>query len=185
MSTLVRDEQVEDPQQELVVGDRLVVGDVGHHGGWESVSVGRHSPAGPGRASGEQASLSGVRAQGGVQGESIMERPMLVIAVPYDGIAEAHNGRERLAFESLVRALLDYEKIPATLCFYTEGVRWVTRDSPLLQELQEIRARGADIVACRASMAQAGLLQELAVGRLDTPDHIDDLLIDAQHAVVV
>lgn len=172
MSTLVRDKEIQGPQQVVAVDDRLMMDDIEHHADLEPVS-------------GEQASLPGASVQGEVQGEGMMERPLLVIAVPYDGIAQARNGREQLAFESLVRTLLDYEKIPATLCFYTEGVRWVTRDSPLLQELQEIRARGADIVACRASMAQAGLLKELAVGRLDTPDRIDDLLIDAQHAVVV
>ena len=78
-----------------------------------------------------------------------MDNPLLVIAVPYDGIAQDCNGKEREAFGELVHMLLDYDKIPATLCFYTEGVRWVTRESPFVQELQEIMARGADIVACQ------------------------------------
>ena len=114
-----------------------------------------------------------------------MGNPFLVIAVPYDGIAQDANGKDREAFENLVQTLLAYEKIPATLCFYTAGVRWVTRESPFVEELKEIRARGADIVACRASMKEAGLLDELAVGRLDTADRIDDMLIGAQHAMVV
>lgn len=120
-----------------------------------------------------------------VQGEEVMDRRQLVIAVPYDGVAPSHNGREREAFEDLVHLLLTYERIPATLCFYTAGVRWVTRESPLVEELREICARGADIVACHASMAEAGLLEELAVGRIDTADCIDDMLIDAQTAMVV
>ena len=114
-----------------------------------------------------------------------MENPSLVIAVPYDGVAQDQNGRDRQAFENLVETLLGYENIPATLCFYTEGVRWVTRESPFVKQLKEICARGADIVACRASMAQAGLLDELAVGRLDGADQIDDMLLDAQHTMVV
>ncbi|MBN1640578.1 MAG: hypothetical protein JXA09_05020 [Anaerolineae bacterium] len=114
-----------------------------------------------------------------------MDNPLVVIAVPYDGVAQGSNGKDHQAFESLVRTLLDYDTIPATLCFYTEGVRWVTRDSPFVNELKEIRARGADIVACRASMAEAGLLGELAVGRLDTADTIDDILIGARNAMVV
>jgi intracellular sulfur oxidation DsrE/DsrF family protein len=114
-----------------------------------------------------------------------MGNPFLVIAVPYDGIAQDADGKDREAFENLVQTLLAYEKIPATLCFYTAGVRWVTHESPFVEELKEIRARGADIVACRASMKEAGLLDELAVGRLDTADRIDDMLIGAQHAMVV
>jgi hypothetical protein len=114
-----------------------------------------------------------------------MENPLVVIAVPYDGVAQGSNGKDRQAFESLVRTLLDYDTIPATLCFYTEGVRWVTHESPFVDELKEIGARGADIVACRASLAEAGLLSELAVGRLDAPDTIDDILIGASNAMVV
>jgi len=109
----------------------------------------------------------------------------LVIAVPYDGIAQNHNGTERESFEGLVRTLLGYEKIPATLCFYTEGVRWITKESPLVNELQELCSRGADIVACRASLAEAGLLDQVAVGRLDEADSIDDMLIESPHAMVV
>jgi hypothetical protein len=114
-----------------------------------------------------------------------MEQPVLVIAVPYDGVAQGQNGKDRQAFESLVHTLLGYDRIPATLCFYTEGVRWLTNESPFVEQLKEIRARGADIVACRASMAEGGLLGDLAVGRLDAPDKIDDMLLNAQHAMVV
>ncbi|MFN2131854.1 MAG: hypothetical protein ACK2VD_15090 [Anaerolineae bacterium] len=114
-----------------------------------------------------------------------MEQPVVVIAVPYDGVAQGQNGKDRQAFESLVHTLLGYDRIPATLCFYTEGVRWLTHESPFVEQLREICARGADIVACRASMAAGGLLGDLAVGRLDTPDRIDDLLLNARHAMVV
>ena len=115
---------------------------------------------------------------------SSVER-FLAIAVAHDGTVSRSNGHKRESLEELLGVLLQSEAIPATLCFYTEGVRWVTRESPFVDELREICARGADVVACRASMAEAGLIDELAVGRLDTADRIDDMLIDAQHAMVV
>ena len=77
------------------------------------------------------------------------------------------------------------ENIPATLCFYTEGVRWLTKESPILAQLAEIHKRGADIVACKACLAEAGLLDRVALGRLDSQDHIDDILRHAEHTVVV
>jgi hypothetical protein len=115
----------------------------------------------------------------------------LAIAVAHDGLASDHNpsdrsnGHKRESFEDLIDVLLQSEAIPATLCFYTEGVRWVTRESPVLSELQEIRRRGAEIVTCRACLTEAGLLDAIAVGRLDTQDHIDDILRHAQHTMVV
>lgn len=109
----------------------------------------------------------------------------LAIAVPYDGIAPSSNGHGRQTFQELIDVLLQSEAIPATLCFYTGGVRWLTRESPLLNELQELCRRGAEIVACRACLREAGLLDSFVVGNLDTQDHIDDILRHAQHTMVV
>lgn len=110
---------------------------------------------------------------------------ILAIAIAHDGLAQGQGSEEWIALEDLVRTLLEAENIPATLCFYTEGVRWLTRDSPILAQLEEIRRRGADIVACRACLAEAGLLDRLALGRLDTQDHIDEILRHAEHTMVV
>lgn len=109
----------------------------------------------------------------------------LAIAVAHGGIASSSNGHGRQKFQELLDVLLQSEAIPATLCFYTEGVRWLTRESPLLSELQEIRRRGAEILACRACLTEAGLLDAFVVGNLDTQDHIDDILRHAQHTMVV
>jgi hypothetical protein len=109
----------------------------------------------------------------------------LAIAVPHDGVASSSNGHGRQKFQELIDVLLQSEVIPATLCFYTEGVRWLTRESPVLGQLQEIRRRGAEILACRACLTEAGLLDAFAIGRLDTQDNIDDILRHAQHTMVV
>jgi hypothetical protein len=109
----------------------------------------------------------------------------LAIAVATDGIAKVQDGQERIALEDLVDTLLESANIPATLCFYTEGVRWLTDDSPILTQLKEICKRGADIVACRACLAEADLLDRVVLGRLDSQDHIDDILRQAEHTMVV
>jgi len=109
----------------------------------------------------------------------------LAVAVPHDGITSSSNGHGRPKFQELIDVLLQSEVIPATLCFYAEGVRWLTRESPVLGQLQEIRRRGAEILACRACLTEAGLLDAFAVGRLDTQDNIDDILRHAQHTMVV
>jgi hypothetical protein len=109
----------------------------------------------------------------------------LAIAIAHDGVASTGNGHGRQKLEELIDVLLQSDAIPATLCFYTEGVRWLTRESPVLSQLQEIRRRGAEILACRACLTEAGLLDSFVVGRLDTQDHIDDILRHAQHTMVV
>jgi hypothetical protein len=117
-------------------------------------------------------------------GVEVRER-FLAIAVAHDAAAPSSNGHGRPKLQELIDVLLQSEVIPATLCFYTEGVRWLTRESPVLGQLQEIRRRGAEILACRACLTEAGLLDAFAVGRLDTQDNIDDILRHAQHTMVV
>ena len=114
-----------------------------------------------------------------------MEHPFLAVAVAHDGVVQDRNGKDRMALEELIRVLLEANEIPATLCFYTEGVRWLTDDSPVVDQLREICRRGADVVACRDCMAEAGLLDRMAVGRLDTQDHIDEILRHAEHTLVL
>jgi hypothetical protein len=109
----------------------------------------------------------------------------LAIAIAHDGMIPSNNGHKRETLEELIDVLLQSDAIPATLCFYTEGVRWLTRESPVLGALQEIRRRGAEIVGCRGCLAEAGLLDAVAVGRLDTQDHIDDILRHAHHTMVI
>jgi len=114
-----------------------------------------------------------------------MRDRFLAIAVAHDGVAQDRNGRDRMAFEDLVNVLLESDQIPATLCFYTEGVRWLTHDSPVIAKIQEIAKRGGEIVVCRACLAEAGLLDEVVLGHLDTEDHIDEILRHAEHAMVL
>lgn len=109
----------------------------------------------------------------------------LAIAIAHDGIAPDPGNEARVALEDVVHTLLESENIPATLCFYTEGVRWLTHESPILTQLEEIRKRGADIVVCQSCLAEAGLLGQVAVGRLDSQDHIDEILRHAEHTMVV
>ena len=110
---------------------------------------------------------------------------LLAIAVTHDGISQGHDGKERMAFEQMLQTLLECEHVPATLCFYTEGVRWLGRESPAIEKLETLKRRGAKIVACRACMAQAGLIEEMSIGQLETEDHVDQILRHAEHTMVL
>lgn len=114
-----------------------------------------------------------------------MNNKSLAIGIAHDGVTQDSSGKDRQAFENLIHTLLTYSTLPLTLCFFTEGVRWVTRESPFIQELREIGARGADILVCRAAMSESGLFDQLAIGKVAHPDMIDDVLLQAEHAMVL
>lgn len=102
-------------------------------------------------------------------------------------IAVAHNGvsQDRTRFDQVLETLLNCDHVPATLCFYAEGIHWLTSESPVLDKLERIGRQGGHILACRHCLAEAGLLNEMIVGQLATEDHIDETLRHAQHTMVL
>ncbi len=90
---------------------------------------------------------------------------------------------ERL--EALVSMLLALERPVAKVLFYTEGLSWVLRDSSVLPQLRELEKRGVELIVCQSCARECGVGGELAVGRLESDDHILELMWDAEHVVVV
>ena len=91
--------------------------------------------------------------------------------------------RERL--EALVSMLLESERPVAKVLFYTEGLSWVLRDSTVLPQLQELEARGVELIVCQNCAKECGVRGELAIGRLETDDQIMEMMWSAEHVVVV
>ncbi|MBC7249268.1 MAG: DsrE family protein [Anaerolineae bacterium] len=109
----------------------------------------------------------------------------LAIAVAHDGLSPSGEGNQEFPLESLLHLLLNSEAPPTRLLFYTEGVRWVTRESPLLDLLRAVEARGVELVACRTCLKSAGLLDQVAVGKLGSQDGIIEAMQTADNVVVL
>jgi len=109
----------------------------------------------------------------------------LTVAVACDGVSQDCNGKERAKFDQILEMLLNCKPIPATLCFYGEGIRWLTQESPVIDKLDQVCRHGVQIVACHHCMAEAGLLDQMAIGQLETEDHIDEMLRHSEHAMVL
>ncbi|MDY7042430.1 MAG: DsrE family protein [Chloroflexota bacterium] len=109
----------------------------------------------------------------------------LAIAVAHDGLAQPSGDDQGCQLECLLHLLLDADTPPTRLLFYTEGVRWVTRNSPLLELLRAVEARGVELVACRTCLKSAGLLDQVAVGKVGSQDGIIEAMHTADNVVVV
>ena len=63
--------------------------------------------------------------------------------------------------------LLDLEdRLPTTICFYTEGIQLVLADSPVLEELQILARRGVRLVVCGTCVNYFGVKDRVAVGEI-------------------
>ncbi|MFH1843365.1 MAG: DsrE family protein [bacterium] len=83
-----------------------------------------------------------------------------------DGMGQAEPAlSHKLA--STYLSLLDLDgKPPASICFYGEGVRLVVQDSPVLEELQALAAKGVRLVACGTCLNHYQLDGQVKVGEV-------------------
>jgi len=109
----------------------------------------------------------------------------LAIAVAHDGLSQPGGDDQEFQLENLLHLLLNAETPPTKMLFYTEGVRWVTSDSPLLDLLRAVESRGVELVACRTCLRSAGLLGQVAVGKVSSQDGIIEAMHTADNVVVL
>ena len=61
--------------------------------------------------------------------------------------------------------LLDENNIlPAAICFYTEGVKLVVEESPVLETLKALEAKGVHLVLCSTCLNFYNLADQVRVG---------------------
>jgi hypothetical protein len=63
-----------------------------------------------------------------------------------------------------LQLLNSHESLPAAICFYTEGVYLVIDDSPVLEELLALEAKGIHIISCLTCLDYYHLTERLKVG---------------------
>jgi len=88
-------------------------------------------------------------------------------------------------FDNFLHALeTELDRVEA-LCFYTEGVRLVTKDSKALPGLRLLAGLGARLVACRTCLSHYGLVDDVSVGEIGTMKDIVQLMTSADRVVTI
>ena len=89
----------------------------------------------------------------------------IVIIFKSDGMGTtaAQGLRETLARKYLT-LILDADPLPEAICFYTDGVKLVCVESPVLTELQTLEARGVHLVICQTCLDTLGLADQVRCG---------------------
>jgi intracellular sulfur oxidation DsrE/DsrF family protein len=66
--------------------------------------------------------------------------------------------------QTYFRLIDESDMLPAVICFYTEGVYLVLSDSPVLETLQSLEAKGVRLIICNTCLNFYGLAEQVAVG---------------------
>lgn len=87
-----------------------------------------------------------------------------VIQVTRNGMGSGPQDLQLKLMAKYLELLGQYEKLPAALCFYTDGVKLVVDGSPVLELLQGLEERGVRLLVCSTCLDHFGLTGKVRVG---------------------
>ena len=82
----------------------------------------------------------------------------------HDGMGSADPALQHTLLRKYLHLLQENNTMPAAICFYTAGVKMVVEDSPVLDVLQSLEARGVRLIVCKTCLEYYGLLEKVRVG---------------------
>ena len=90
-----------------------------------------------------------------------------------------------LLMQSFLNTLDGLTSRPETIICINEGVRLVTRDSPVVGELRRLEGQGIEILACGTCLSRLELMDKVAVGQVSNMPTIADTLLRAAKVVAL
>jgi intracellular sulfur oxidation DsrE/DsrF family protein len=85
----------------------------------------------------------------------------------------------------LLQGLQALEEPSIQLVFTTEGVSLVTHNSPVLAQLQALEVKGVPILTCSTCLSQAGLRDQVAVGKVGSMTRILEAMQSADQVAAI
>jgi len=115
---------------------------------------------------GERAAAEPPALDCGQPGTAVAASGPLVVQVSAASMGAGDDELGELLLRSFIKTLLQLERLPDTILFYNSGVRLCCNGSTLRADLEEISARGTELLACGTCLSFYGLASELVVGRV-------------------
>ncbi len=100
----------------------------------------------------------------------------IVIAVPNNGMSSAEYELRQKLLSNFFNIAIKDSYLPHFMCFYGEGVKLLTKDSIIINELKEIENKGVKIISCKTCLGFYNLLDEIQVGSVGTMHDILDIM---------
>lgn len=87
-----------------------------------------------------------------------------VIIVTNNCMGKADETLQQILFGKYLELLLQYDELPAAVCFYTDGVKLVCDGSPVLDSLRALEERGVRLIVCSTCLNYFRLADKVKAG---------------------
>lgn len=90
----------------------------------------------------------------------------LVVAIGENRMGRGSDELGYILIRSFIHTVLSLDPLPATMIFFNSGVKLTVRDSDVLDDLQELEAKGVNFLVCGTCLNFFDLGKEIAVGKI-------------------
>ena len=107
----------------------------------------------------------------------------LVLTVPSDIMGRGDEELGGILVRAFFHTLGEVEPLPQTIIFFNSGVKLVVEGSPVVEDLQALKAQGIEILACGTCLGHFALKDKVAVGEVSNMYTIAETLLGAGKVV--
>lgn len=91
-----------------------------------------------------------------------------IIIFSSEGLGGGEAELARKMMRGFIKMLTKQKVKPNSLFFLGDSVKLLVKESPVLEFLQELKAQGVEILACRAALEWYALEKDLEVGQISS-----------------
>jgi len=86
------------------------------------------------------------------------------ILVTRNGMGDGEQALQHKLITTYLKLLDEHNILPGAICFYTEGVYLVVENSPVLDILHSLEAKGVRLILCSTCLNYYNLIDKVKVG---------------------
>jgi selenium metabolism protein YedF len=90
----------------------------------------------------------------------------LVVVIGENRMGRGSDDLGYILIRSFIHTLLSLDPLPATIIFFNTGVKLTVQDSDVLDDLQELAAKGVRLIVCGTCTNFFDISKEIAVGTI-------------------
>lgn len=115
----------------------------------------------------------------------VMPAPSTVMVIGSESLGRGSEELGGILIRGLMHTLAEGNRRPSTLIFVNSGVKLVTADSPVLEDLRSLASQGVEILACGTCLGYYELKDKVAVGQVSNMYSIVEAMLDADKVLSV
>jgi selenium metabolism protein YedF len=106
-----------------------------------------------------------------------------IVAITSEKMGSGDDELGAKLMTTFFRTLVMVEPAPSSMVFYNSGVKLAMDDSPVLDFIKELLAKGTSVYLCTTCINHFGIRDRLPVGSFSDMYQILNMLLDADHII--